>query len=144
MKLLIGFLTVVLLLDCVLMMLLVLIQLPKKEAGLGTAFGSGATDALFGAGTGNVLTKITKYTAALFLGMSMLLSIIIAGEAKQGKGPGVDDVLKRKGSSAGLVTPAPLAGSNVVEQATAAATNMLLTLPSTNSVITNAEPAPAK
>ena len=29
-------------------------------AGLGTAFGGGATDALFGAGAGNVLTKLTN------------------------------------------------------------------------------------
>ena len=144
MKLLIGFLTVLLILDCVLMMLLVLIQLPKKEAGLGTAFGSGATDALFGAGTGNVLTKITKYTAAFFLGLSLLLSIIITGEAKQDKGQGVDDALKRRTDAGALVAPAPLAGSNLVEQATAVATNLLLTLPSTNSVITNAAPAPAK
>ena len=144
MKLLIGFLTVLLILDCVLMMLLVLIQLPKKEAGLGTAFGSGATDALFGAGTGNVLTKITKYTAAFFLGLSLLLSIIITGEAKQDKGQGVDDALKRRTDSGAVAAPAPRAGSNLMEQATAVATNMLLTLPSTNSVITNAAPAPAK
>ena len=33
------------------LILLVLVQLPKKEAGLGQAFGSGATDALFGSGS---------------------------------------------------------------------------------------------
>ena len=43
-----------------------LIQLPKKDAGAGLAFGGGATDALFGAGSGNVLTKITKYAATVF------------------------------------------------------------------------------
>lgn len=144
MKLLIGFLTFVLILDCLLMMLLVLIQLPKKEAGLGTAFGGGTTDALFGAGTGNALTKITKYTAALFLGISMLLSILVAGEAKQPKGPGVEDVLKRKAGSAGLVTPGPFVGSNQVGQATSMAPGLLLAPPSTNSAATNAAPAPAK
>ena len=49
-------LTVVLVLDCAALILLVLIQLPKKDAGAGLAFGGGATDALFGAGSGNVLT----------------------------------------------------------------------------------------
>ncbi len=66
MTLFIGFLTVVLILDCLLLILLVLVQLPKKEAGAGLAFGGGAADALFGAGAGNPLTKITKYSAVTF------------------------------------------------------------------------------
>jgi len=58
--------TAALLLDAVLLILLVLIQLPKKEAGAGVAFGGGATDALFGAGSGNALTNITKYVVVAF------------------------------------------------------------------------------
>jgi preprotein translocase subunit SecG len=54
----------------------VLIQLPKKEAGAGLAFGGAATDALFGAGSGNVLTKVTKYAATVFFVMAILLSFI--------------------------------------------------------------------
>jgi len=69
------FLTVILFLNCLFMILLVLVQLPKKEAGLGTAFGGGATDALFGAGAGNVLTKLTKWCAVLFLVLCLLLSL---------------------------------------------------------------------
>ena len=38
---LIGILTAFLVVDCLLLGLLVLIQLPKKEAGMGTAFGRG-------------------------------------------------------------------------------------------------------
>src|SRR5881628_697705 len=72
----IGFLTVVLVLDCVFLILLVLIQLPKKETGAGLAFGGGATDALFGSGSGNVVTKVTKYCAGIFLGLAMLLSVL--------------------------------------------------------------------
>jgi len=56
-------------------MLLVLIQLPKKEAGMGQAFGGGATDALFGAGSGTALTKMTKYTAVTFFVLTVLISI---------------------------------------------------------------------
>jgi preprotein translocase subunit SecG len=74
----IGFLTVVLVLDCLLLILLVLIQLPKKEAGAGVAFGGGATDALFGAGSGNALTKITRYAATVFFALSLLISILYA------------------------------------------------------------------
>ena len=73
---LIGLLTVVMVLDCVVLIFLVLIQLPKKEAGAGLAFGAGATDALFGAGSGNVLTKITKYAAAIFFALAIMLSLM--------------------------------------------------------------------
>lgn len=76
MSFLIGLLTVVLVLDCVLLILLVLIQLPKKEAGAGVAFGGAATDALFGAGTGNVLTKVTKYATIVFFVLAMVIGIM--------------------------------------------------------------------
>src|SRR2546426_681191 len=61
----IGLFTVVLVLDSLFLILLVLVQLPKKEAGIGQAFGGGATDALFGAGSGNALTKMTKYARGI-------------------------------------------------------------------------------
>src|SRR5690349_6776471 len=64
------------LLDCVVLVLLVLVQLPKKEAGSGLAFGGAASDALFGAGSGNVLTKITKYAAIAFFVLAVILSIL--------------------------------------------------------------------
>jgi protein translocase SecG subunit len=70
---LIGLLTVLMLLSCVLLTLLVLVQLPKKEAGAGMAFGAGTADALLGAGSGNALTKITKYTAAAFFVLCVAL-----------------------------------------------------------------------
>lgn len=73
---LIGLLTVVMVLDCLVLIFLVLIQLPKKDAGAGLAFGGGATDALFGAGSGNVLTKITKYAAGAFFVLAIVLSIL--------------------------------------------------------------------
>jgi preprotein translocase subunit SecG len=73
---LIPLLTVVMVLDCLVLILLVLIQLPKKEAGMGLAFGGAATDALFGAGSGNVLTQITKYAATTFFIMSLVLSVM--------------------------------------------------------------------
>ena len=76
MPFLIGLLTVVLVLNCALLILLVLIQLPKKEAGAGIAFGGAATDALFGAGTGNVLTKVTKYATVAFFVLAMVLSVL--------------------------------------------------------------------
>ena len=72
----IGLLTAVLVLTSIVLCLLVLIQLPKKEAGLGLAFGGGAADALFGAGSGNVLTKATKYAAVFFFVLCIALGIL--------------------------------------------------------------------
>src|SRR3954468_15524730 len=72
----IALLTVVLVLDCLFLVLLVLVQLPKKEAGMGQAFGGAATDALFGAGSGNALTKMTKWAAGIFFGLAILLTIL--------------------------------------------------------------------
>src|SRR5256712_8982697 len=112
MTLLSGFLTVVLVLDCLLLILLILIQLPKKDAGAGIAFGGAATDALFGAGSGTALTKITKYCAGVFLGLALFLSILNSHHA-----PGTDrsltEKLRQKASEAPPVVPA-LAPTNTV------------------------------
>ena len=76
MSLLIAFLTFVLVMNCLFLMLLVLVQLPKKEAGAGLAFGAGAVDTLIGAGSGNALTKMTKYSAGIFLGLAVVIAIL--------------------------------------------------------------------
>lgn len=73
---LIGLLTLLMVLDCLVLIFLVLIQLPKKDAGAGLAFGGSATDALFGAGSGTVLTKITKYAAGTFFILALVLSVM--------------------------------------------------------------------
>lgn len=72
----IGVLTFIILVNSIVLVFLVLIQLPKKEAGAGVAFGGGATDALFGAGSGNVLTKATKYAAGLFFAVALILALV--------------------------------------------------------------------
>jgi preprotein translocase subunit SecG len=69
-------LSVFLVIDCTILVFLVLMQLPKKEAGAGLAFGGAATDALFGAGSGNLLTKATKYTAGAFFVLAIALSLL--------------------------------------------------------------------
>ena len=80
----IGLLTVVMVFDCLLLILLVLIQLPKKEAGAALAFGGGTTDALFGAGSGTVLTKITKYAATGFFLLAIIVSMMVSKFRTQG------------------------------------------------------------
>ena len=110
-------LTAVLVLDCVFLILLVLIQLPKKEAGAGMAFGGAATDALFGAGSGTALTKITKYASIVFFVIALGLSIITSQANKRGST--LDEKLKGTTSSAASkVTPPPI--TSAAPQATPA------------------------
>jgi protein translocase SecG subunit len=114
MSLLIGFLTFILVLNCLLLMLLVLIQLPKKEAGAGVAFGGGAADALFGAGSGNALTQMTKYTATFFVGLAILLTILNSHRVKDSR---IERLLDQAGSS---VPAAPLTIPNQPQAGTPA------------------------
>lgn len=77
MEIVIYILTFFLVVDCLFLGLLILMQLPKKEAGLGgAAFGGGAVDALVGAGAGNVLTKATKWSAITFFALVITLSVL--------------------------------------------------------------------
>jgi len=65
-----------LLANSLLLILLVLVQLPKKDAGAGLAFGGGTADALFGAGSGNALTKITKWGTVAFIALAIILGFV--------------------------------------------------------------------
>jgi preprotein translocase subunit SecG len=74
----IGLLLTVQALTCVFLILIILMQPSKADGGLGAAFGAGATDTLFGARTGNVLTKGTIWGASILFVCSVLLAILIA------------------------------------------------------------------
>src|SRR5438067_1237940 len=76
MSFIVGILTFVIVLNALLLILLVLVQLPKKDAGAGMAFGGGTADALFGSGSGNVLTKITKYATVVFMLLALFLGYL--------------------------------------------------------------------
>src|SRR5690606_33109322 len=67
MNILIGILIVVEILVSVLLTLVILIQPSKGGGGLGGALGGGMGEQLFGARTGNVLTKATVVLATVFL-----------------------------------------------------------------------------
>lgn len=139
---LIGLLTVILVLDCFFLILLVLIQLPKKEAGAGIAFGGGATDALFGPGSGTALTKITKYCAALFLGLSLVLSVMRAHVAGESGRRFQEELLKKEKATTPALVPGP--GPTNTAPSTGALPS-LLSAPDTNASApakpTNAAPA---
>ena len=143
---LIGLLTVVLVLDCLLLILLVLIQLPKKEAGAGVAFGGAATDALFGAGTGNVLTKTTKYATVTFF---VLLLVIGLAQDKVFKkdSKGFIESVDQAGKTAQTTLPgaAPSApASTIVPPATNLLTTTAASVTNALAPASNAAPATPK
>src|SRR4030095_1564498 len=111
MNIVIWLMTFFLVLNCLLLILLVLIQLPKKEAGLGQAFGGGATDALFGAGSGNALTKMTKYATGVFFVLTLSLSILNAHQSKS-KRSQFERELQKAGKQ--VETPAPATAAPLV------------------------------
>src|SRR6266700_168820 len=112
----VGILSVFLVLACLLLMLLVLIQLPKKEAGLGQAFGGAATDALFGAGSGTALTKMTKYTAGIFFVLTLFISVLHSHAARAKHGD-LRSILTPE-EKLSLVTPTAPAKTNTAAAAT--------------------------
>lgn len=112
MAILIGLLTAVLVVTGLFLGLLVLIQLPKKEAGAGAAFGGGMTDAVMGAGSGNVLTAATRYSVGIFLCTSLLLSILKTHEANAGKNNFNKALQQASSSNPSMVTPPPATLTN--------------------------------
>jgi len=79
----IGILTFILVVVCLFLSLLILAQKPKKDTGGGLAFGEAASDALFGAGSGDMFTKLTKYFSVSFFVLVLLLSLINAQASKR-------------------------------------------------------------
>lgn len=126
-------LTFFLVLDCLFLGLLVLMQLPKKEAGLGgAAFGGGAVDALIGAGAGNVLTKATKYSAIVFFVLIVSLSLLHSNHARRD----VDSV-------SAAIAAQKAAAPQTTPQTPVALPDMTSATATTNPpVATPAEPAP--
>jgi preprotein translocase subunit SecG len=142
MSFLVGILTVGMVLNCAVLILLILIQLPKKDAGAGLAFGGGAADALFGAGSGNALTKITKWAAGIFFAMLLLLGYL---QDNLNHGPSASEFEKAV-SEKQMQTPVPTqppVAPTTSQPAAAPSTNGLLTFPVPVSASTNAPAAPA-
>lgn len=143
-------LSVALVIDCVLLVFLVLMQLPKKEAGAGLAFGGAATDALFGAGSGNILTKITKYTTGIFFGLALVLSVLQSYRAHQRGSEFMERVKQSQNAQPTMTPPSaaePAAGSNSMPL-TSQGSNGLLQVgnstPAPTAAPSNAAPATQK
>jgi len=124
----IWLLTAVLFIDCLFLVLLVLVQLPKKEAGAGLAFGGAATDALFGAGSGTALTKITKYAATIFFVVTLLLAVLHARD-KRSSSSEVQELLKQESIPTAITQPSATSETSTQPAAPAAAPEAVIPAP---------------
>jgi preprotein translocase subunit SecG len=115
-------LTFFLVLTCLFLGLIILMQLPKKDAGLGgAAFGGGAVDALIGAGAGNVLTKATKYAAIVFFVLIVSLSLLHANYAKRDVTAVAEQIELQKATSP--QTPIPQTAPQLPDLSSSTSTN---------------------
>ena len=141
MSFIVGILTFFLVVNCALLILLILVQLPKKDAGAGMAFGGAAADALFGAGSGNVLTKVTKYSTIIFFGLALVLGYLQNRVHNQGGVLEFEKQMQQKQQmQIPVSTPQPV--TPPVSQPAPAPANNLLTVPM--SAPTNASEAPTQ
>jgi protein translocase SecG subunit len=141
MSFIVGILTFLIVVNSALLILLVLVQLPKKDAGAGLAFGGGAADALFGAGSGNALTKITKWATGIFFALAIIL-----GHEQNKLNHTDSSAFIQKVQQQSQTPAAPITQPSPQPSAPSAtpATNNLLPLPLTVDTNTPAAPAQAK
>lgn len=84
MDILIGILTAVEVIVCLLLILVVLMQRPRQE-GLGASFGDAAASQVWGAQTTNVLQKFTVYLAVILFALTLLLAVLVSRNQSGGK-----------------------------------------------------------
>ena len=73
MNFLLGFGIVALVLLCLFIILIILMQRPSANAGMGSALGGGAAEQAFGSETGNILTRATVWATIAFFVISFSL-----------------------------------------------------------------------
>jgi preprotein translocase subunit SecG len=154
-----GVLIFLLVTNCLLLILLVLMQLPKKDAGAGVAFGGAAADALFGAGSGNFLTQSTRYATIVFFLLALGLGYVENRLNAERTGTEFEKALEQKQLQTPIATQPPIVPATP-QSAAMPTTNLLLppitppvstpatqpaSAPATKSAATgNTPPAPTK
>ncbi len=108
MQLVINLLSLILVVISLFLGLLILLQLPKKEAGITAAFGAESTAAIFGAGSGTALTTITRWSATLFLALCFIIAVMTAQQSRS-RTSKIKDLLDKPAAAAPVTpgTPAP-------------------------------------
>ncbi|MGA9453457.1 MAG: preprotein translocase subunit SecG [Verrucomicrobiia bacterium] len=107
-----GVLTFLLVINCLLLILLILMQLPKKDAGAGMAFGGAAADALFGAGSGNFLTQATRYATIVLFVLALVLGYVEDRLYNRNSGSEFEKAVQQKQSQTPIGVPPPVSPAN--------------------------------
>src|ERR1044071_9303966 len=119
MNLLINFCLAFFVLVALIMVLVILMQRPKRE-GLGAAFGGGVTENIFGAQTTNVLVKFTTWLAGIFFALTFGLSVMYAHRGTGGESAFRRELMKQQPAPTTSPAPATPQASPVSSPASAA------------------------
>lgn len=128
---------VVLFLVCLLVVLIILMQRPSANAGMGSALGGGAAESVFGGESANVLSRMTTtLTVILFM---LSFGLYLGFVAREKKAPSA--------IAPAAVTAAPAATTPAAPATTAPVTAPAATTPAATTPAAPkapATPAPAK
>jgi preprotein translocase subunit SecG len=100
----IGFLQVVFLLLCILMVLLILVQRPREQ-GLGAALGGDMAENFMGAGASDALAKFTIYLGTGFFVLSLAIALIHANYQEDRNAGVLGDVTEEVSADLEMVEP---------------------------------------
>lgn len=98
---------------CIITVLVILMQRPSANAGMGAALGGGAAETAFGGEAGNVLTKMTNIFIIIFLVLSLGLFLGYkrtkpVNDTPAGKGDSlIKDLSKSEAPATPAIAPAP-------------------------------------
>ena len=116
MNILIALFSFVLIILCLFTLMVVMVQKPKGDGGMGAALGGGSMEAALGAETGSLLTKITIYavigffvlTFALYLGNLASKKSVEAESNESLLSEIVDETAAEDSGTSGLTTDSTL------------------------------------
>lgn len=75
------------------LLLVILVQRTKSGGGMGSAFGGGVGESMFGSRAGNVLTKATVVLSTVFMLNTLGLAILFSRQAAAGESVGAGGAL---------------------------------------------------
>jgi preprotein translocase subunit SecG len=131
---------VALFLVCILVVLVILMQRPSANAGMGSALGGGAAETVFGGESANVLSKMTTTLTVILFILSFGLYLGFVAREKP-----VTKALDAKATAPVAAPAAPAAAAPVAPVAPAPAAQPQSTpAPAATTPAKPAAPAPAK
>ena len=130
---------VALFLVCLLVVLVILMQRPSANAGMGSALGGGAAETVFGGESANVLSKMTTTLTVILFVLSFGLYLGFVAREKP-----APKALDAKATAPVAAPAAPASAATPAAPASAAAKPQSTPAPAATTPAKPAAPAPAK